>query len=160
VTRAYLALVHALAVIAAIALGLVALLVTFDVLARNLKLGAFPWILEVSEYSLPLATFFIAPWLLERNQHVRLDIFLHVAGATTARWIERLADLLGIAISVIFVVYGLRLIGDSMRLGSKIYKTLEIPEWWTFAPVPLCFALLTIGFARRLFGFVDRAAAT
>lgn len=148
--RTYYALVHALAVIAALVLGAMALLVTFDVIARNLRFGAFPWILEISEYSLPLATFLVAPWLLERNEHVRLDLLLQALSEPVARSIERLADLLGIAICAIFVVYSLRLIADSMQLGSRIYKTVEFPEWWTFAPVPLCFALLLIGFARRL----------
>lgn len=151
-SRTYQTLVKALAVAAALVLGVMALLVTFDVIARNLRLGAFPWILEVSEYSLPLATFFAAPWLLERNEHVRLDLLLRALGERAARWVERTADLLGMAISAIFVIYSLRLIADSMRLGSRVYKTVEFPEWWTFAPVPLCFALLFIGFGRRLAG--------
>ncbi|MFN0301445.1 MAG: TRAP transporter small permease [Burkholderiales bacterium] len=148
--RAYHALVHALAVIAALVLGLVAVLVTVDVLARNLQIGTLPWITEVSEYSLPLATFFVAPWLLHRGEHVRLDIALQRMGRRAALWTERIADLIGLAVCMVFVFYSIRLIDDSMRLGSKIYKTLEIPEWWTYAPVPLSFALLAIGFIRRL----------
>ncbi len=149
-SRAYHAIVHALAVIAALVLGLVALLVTIDVLARNLRIGTLAWIAEVSEYSLPLATFFVAPWLLDRGEHVRLDIALQLMGRRAALWTERIADCIGLAISLVFVFYSVRLIDDSIRLGSKIYKTLEIPEWWTYAPVPLCFALLAIGFIRRL----------
>ncbi|MFM9884031.1 MAG: TRAP transporter small permease [Burkholderiales bacterium] len=148
--RAYHALVHALAVIAALVLGLIAVLVTIDVLARNLRVGTIPWITEVSEYSLPLATFFVAPWLLDRGEHVRLDIFLQSMGRRAALWTERIADLIGLAVCAVFVFYSVRLIDDSMRIGSMIYKTLEIPEWWTYAPVPLCFALLAIGFLRRL----------
>ncbi len=149
-TRAYHALVHALAIIAALVLGLIAVLVTVDVLARNFRIGTLPWITEVSEYSLPLATFFVAPWLLDRGEHVRLDIALQMMGRRAALWTERIANLIGLAVCVVFVFYSVRLIDDSMRIGSKIYKTLEIPEWWTYAPVPLCFSLLAIGFLRRL----------
>ena len=74
--RAYRGLLRAGAVAAALLLGVLALLVTGDVLARNLGLGTLPWIIEVSEYSLPLATFLVAPWLLHRNEHVRLDVLL------------------------------------------------------------------------------------
>ena len=148
--RAYHWVVHALAVIAALVLGLVAVLVTVDVLARNLRFGTLPWITEVSEYSLPLATFFVAPWLLDRGAHVRLDILLQAMGRRAALWTERIANLIGLAVCAVFVFYGIRLIDDSMRLGSIIYKAIEIPEWWTYAPVPLCFALMAIGFLRRL----------
>jgi len=150
VLRAYHATVHALAVVAAVLLGLVALLVTIDVLARNLRLGSLGWINEVSEYSLPVATFFIAPWLLERAEHVRLDVFVQALGASAARWVARLADTIGLAVCLVFVVYGARLIADSYMLGSKLYKSFEMPEWWTFVPVPLAFSLMAIGFVRRL----------
>ena len=53
-----------------------ALLVTLDVVMRNVGLGTLAWVNEVSEYSLPVATLLIAPWLLHRNQHVRLDVLL------------------------------------------------------------------------------------
>lgn len=149
-TRTYLALVHALAVAAAAVLGLVAVLVTLDVVGRNMRIGGLTWINEVSEYSLPLATFLVAPWLLERAEHVRLDILVQSIGGAAARWIERAANLIGLAVCVVFVVFGTRLIADSFSLGAKLYKSLEIPEWWTFAPVPLSFALMAVGFMRRM----------
>ena len=53
-----------------------ALLVTGDVLGRNLGLGTLPWIVEASEYGLPLATFLIAPWLLARGSTSGVDALL------------------------------------------------------------------------------------
>ena len=57
--RAYHWLMHACGIGAALTIGVMALLVTFDVIARNTGLGSFPWVVEVSEYSLPLATFLV-----------------------------------------------------------------------------------------------------
>src|SRR3989304_4445116 len=74
--RAYRGGLHAGAGVAAPLLGALALLVPGDVVARNLGLGTLPWIIEVSEYSLPLATFLVAPWLLSRSEHVRLDTLI------------------------------------------------------------------------------------
>jgi TRAP-type C4-dicarboxylate transport system permease small subunit len=141
---------QACGVAAALVIGVLALLVTWDVIARNVGLGSFPWVVEVSEYSLPLATFLAAPWLLYRNQHVRLDMLLTGLPRGLARQIDRVADLIGLAVSLVFVWYGIKVIADSMALGSMIFKNLVFPEWYTFVPVPLSFALLAIEFVRRM----------
>jgi TRAP-type C4-dicarboxylate transport system permease small subunit len=150
--RGYRGLLHAGAVAAALLLGAVAVLVTGDVVARNLGLGTLPWIIEVSEYSLPLATFLVAPWLLHRGEHVRLDV---LAILLPARWVavlDRLAGLAGLAISMVFVVFGARAVWSSAQQGSLVIKAVVFPEWWLYAPVPACFALLAVEFLRRLAG--------
>jgi len=157
--RAYRRLLHALAGAAALLLGAVALLVTADVVARNVGLGAIAWVVEVSEYSLPVATFLVAPWLLQRNEHVRLDVMLTLLPPAAARALERCADLLGVAICAIFVWYGVKLVLDSARHGSMVVKTLTIPEWWQYALVPVCFLLLAIEFLRRLWATAPAAGS-
>jgi TRAP-type C4-dicarboxylate transport system permease small subunit len=148
--RAYRGLLHACAVVAAVLLGATALLITGDVVARNVGLGTLPWILEVSEYVLPLATFLVAPWLLARNDHVRLDVLLTALPPRLARALARGGDLIGLAVCAVFVVYGARAIASSAQQGSLVIKSVVFPEWWLYAPVPLCFALLAIEFVRRL----------
>ena len=146
----YVFLLKSLAAGAALLLGAMALLVTLDVVMRNVGLGTIAWVNEVSEYSLPVATLLIAPWLLHRNDHVRLDVLLVSLPAKAARTLEKLCDVIGIAICAVFVWYSIRLILDSSRIGSMVVKTLAIPEWWQYALVPVCFSLLAVEFARRL----------
>lgn len=148
--RAYGRLLHAGAVVAALLLGVLALLVTGDVVARNLGVGTLPWILEVSEYGLPLATFLVAPWLLYRNEHVRLDVLLTAIPAPAARALDRFSDVVGLGVSVVFVIYGGRAVASSAQQGSMVIKSVVFPEWWLYAPVPVCFAFLAIEFIRRL----------
>lgn len=153
VGRAYRRLLDIGAGAAALLLGAMVLLVTADVVARNLGLGTLPWIIDVTEYSLPLATFLVAPWLLHRGEHVRLDMLLTALPPAAARLLDRVADVLGLAICVVFIVYGAKAIGSSARQGSMVIKALVFPEWWLYAPVPVCFAFLAIEFARRLAGY-------
>jgi TRAP-type C4-dicarboxylate transport system permease small subunit len=148
--RAYGTLLKACAAAAALLLGATALAVTLDVVARNLGFGTLPWILEVSEYVLPLATFLVAPWLLHRNEHVRLDVVLHVARGRVGRLLEGTSNVLGLAICAVLVLYGVRTILNSAQQGAMVLKSVVFPEWWLYAPVPLCFALLSVEFARRL----------
>ncbi len=148
--RAYLLVLETLAAAAALLIGAMALAVTFDVLARNTGLGAFPWILEASEYALPVATFLAAPLLLARNQHVRLDALLHALPPRLARALDHAANGLGLAVCAVLVLYGVRTIVNSAQQGAMVVKSMVFPEWWLYAPVPLCFTLLALEFARRL----------
>ena len=144
---AYGKLLQGLAAAAAVLLGATALAITLDVIARNLGLGTVPWILEVSEYVLPLATFLAAPWLLYRNEHVRLDVLL-----ARLPWLKLVGNLVGLSVCVVLVVYGVRTILNSAAQNSMVLKSVVFPEWWLYAPVPLCFGLLSIEFLRRLAG--------
>jgi TRAP-type C4-dicarboxylate transport system permease small subunit len=146
----YRLLIQAFAWVAAIVLGVMALAVTLDVVARNLGWGNTGWVVELSEYALPVATLLVAPWLLYRNEHVRLDVVLTMLPKSIALRLERCADVLGILICAVFVWFGTKLIFDSASLGSMVVKTLSIPEWWQYALVPVCFFLLGVEFARRL----------
>ena len=148
--KVYGLIIQAMAWVAALVLGLMALAVTLDVVARNLGWGNTGWVVELSEYSLPLATLLVAPWLLYRNEHVRLDVLLTVLPKGMALALERLANVFGILICAVFVWYGSKLIVDSASLGSMVVKTLSIPEWWQYALVPVCFSFLAVEFARRL----------
>jgi TRAP-type C4-dicarboxylate transport system permease small subunit len=148
--KVYRVIIQAFAWVAAVVLGVMALAVTLDVVARNLGWGNTGWVVELSEYALPVATLLVAPWLLYRNEHVRLDVVLTMLPKNIALRLERCADVLGILICAVFVWFGTRLIFDSAGLGSMVVKTLSIPEWWQYALVPVCFFLLGVEFARRL----------
>jgi TRAP-type C4-dicarboxylate transport system permease small subunit len=148
--RAYRLILQAFAWVAAVVLGAMALAVTFDVVARNLGWGNTGWVVELTEYSLPVATLLVAPWLLHRNEHVRLDVVLTLIPKRIALLLERSADVLGILICAVFVWFSVILIFDSARLGSMVVKTLSIPEWWQYALIPVSFFLLAVEFARRL----------
>jgi len=149
--RIYHALMQACGGAAALSLGFSALLVAFDVVARNLNAVTLAWVVDVTEYSLPFATFLAAPWLLYRNEHVRLDLLLTSVPPRAARAIDRGADVLGLFICLVLLWFGVYVIADSARNGSMVDKTLSFPEWWLYVPVPFCFALLAAEFVRRMF---------
>ena len=148
--RLYRFILQAFAWAAGILLGAMALAVTLDVVIRNLRLGNTGWVVELTEYSLPVATLLVAPWLLHRNEHVRLDALLVSVPRKLALLLERVADVVGILICAVFVWFSVKLILDSASLGSMVVKTLAIPEWWQYVLMPVCFGLLAVEFARRL----------
>ena len=142
-------LFDALAFVAALILLAMVMIVTIDVLLRNITNGGISWANEVTEYALYVITLLTAPWLLRRGQHVRLDIILTIVPARVAWLMEAAGDALGLLLSLVLVRYGAGMTYDSARLGAITIKNLVFPEWWLLAPLPITFALLAIEFVFR-----------
>jgi TRAP-type C4-dicarboxylate transport system permease small subunit len=139
----------ALAVAAALILFAMVAIVTADVVLRNAVDAGIAWANEVSEYALYIMTLLTAPWLLRRGQHVRLDIVLTLVPARVAWLMEAAGDVLGFAVSVVLIRYGLVMTIDSWRLGAITIKNLVFPEWWLLALLPATFVLLAVEFVFR-----------
>src|SRR5262245_14657241 len=142
-------LFDALALIAALMLLAMVVVVTADIVLRNVGRGGFVWANEISEYSLYLMTLLTAPWLLRRGAHVRLDIILTLVPPRVAWLMEAVGDLLGFAVCVVLIRYGIAMTVDSYRIGAITIKNLVFPEWWLLAPLPLAFVLIAIEFVFR-----------
>jgi TRAP-type C4-dicarboxylate transport system permease small subunit len=138
-----------LALVAALLLLIMVVLVTADIVLRNIARVGFPWANEVTEYALYLTTLLTAPWLLRRGQHVRIDMMLVFAPPRVAWLCEAAADIIGFAASLVLVWYGTSMTLQSARLGSITIKNLVFPEWWLLWPLPVCFALLALEFVFR-----------
>lgn len=143
-------LVTALGYAAGIAIAVLAVAITTDVVIRNLGVGNFPWLLEVSEYVLFIATFLAAPWVLRENAHVSVDLLLTGLPVRARRALDAIANLLGMAICSILTWYALRVTRDGIERGDMIFKELVVPEWPFLAVVAFAGGLLVVEFATRL----------
>ena len=142
-------LLNALAVIAAMMLLAMVIIITADILLRNLIVKGFVWANEVSEYALYMITLLTAPWLLRRGQHVRLDLFLTALPKRGAWLLEAVGDIAGFIVCLIMIRYGALMTIDGIRTSSVTIKNLVFPEWWLLAPLPITFVLLAIEFVFR-----------
>jgi TRAP-type C4-dicarboxylate transport system permease small subunit len=148
-SNAFGKLLNALAVAAALTLLAMVVMVTADILLRNLTRTGFAWSNEVSEYALYVITLLTAPWLLRRGQHVRVDLVLTLVPVRVAWLMEAAGDVLGFAVCLVMMRYGFKMSIDSAVLDSITIKNLVFPEWWLLWPLPVCFALLAAEFAFR-----------
>jgi TRAP-type C4-dicarboxylate transport system permease small subunit len=150
ISKVHAALVGMLGFSAGVSLACLAVLITIDVTIRNLGVGNFPWLLEVSEYVLFASTFLAAPWVLRENAHVRVDLLLTALPRTAGRLLAGLADVLGLVISAVLTWYALRVTADALDRGDMIFKELVVPEWPFFVVVVVSGALLIAEFSLRL----------
>jgi len=148
--RAHALLMRLCGGIAITTIGVITLMVCWDVIARNLRWGYLPWVTELTEYALPLATLLAAPWLMWRGQHVRLDVLEMVLLPAARARMERASAATGLVVSLVLCGYGLVTLLDSKRSGALMLKALVFPEWWLYLPVPIGFGALTLECARRV----------
>ncbi|NNF80521.1 MAG: TRAP transporter small permease [Rhizobiales bacterium] len=148
--RAHTVLVTGLGYAAGIALAALALGITADVFLRNLGIANFAWLLEVSEYVLFISTFLAAPWVLRENAHVSVDLLLTGLAPSLRKFLNAVANLLGIGICATLTWYALRVTRDGIERGDMIFKELVVPEWPFLAVVAVTGALLVAEFVRRL----------
>jgi TRAP-type C4-dicarboxylate transport system permease small subunit len=142
-------LFDAMAVVAALILLVMVLLVSGDIVLRNLTRTGFAWANEVSEYALYMMTLLTAPWLLRRGQHVRIDLVLSMIPPRLAWFMEAAGDVIGFVVCLVMMRYGVNMAVDSAVLGSLTIKNLVFPEFWLLLPLPVAFALLAVEFVFR-----------
>src|SRR5262249_29022418 len=142
-------LFDALAAVAAGTLLALVILVTAGIALRDIAGSGFAWANEGSEYPLYIIKLLMAPRVVRRGQHIRIDLVLVMLPDRIAWLAELASDALGLAVSVVLVRYGIAMTYDSWRIGSITIKNLVFPEWWLLAPLPATFALLAIEFVFR-----------
>ena len=154
VSQAYGRLLAALALGGCAVMFAMMLVIVADVALRNLAVPGLPrgldWSNEVSELMLYLTTVLVAPWLLRQGQHIRVDILLTALPPRLAWYLEWVADTLGLACCLFMAWYGARATWASWTSGALNIKTLVTPEWWSLAPLPAMFVLLSVEMLFRM----------
>jgi TRAP-type transport system small permease protein len=149
-----------LAYLVGLMFGIGTALIALDVALRNLAGIGFPWLIDAIEYGLFAGTFLAAPWVLREGAHVRVDVVVSALPPRGAALLETIADLIGLAVCLILLWYGVKVTLTAEALGSMVLKSIIFPEWWALAVVPLSSLLLAIEFVMRLCRARGAPAAT
>lgn len=154
ISEAYGRFISALALFGCLLLLAMMLIIVTDVALRNFAFSGGPqglgWSNEVSEFLLYLITLSVAPWLLRQGQHIRVDILLQAIPKKLAWTLEWMGDLLGLVCCLVMSLYGTQATWASYSANSLSIKTLVTPEWWSLAPLPAVFTLLSIEMIFRM----------
>jgi len=153
-SNTYGRLLTGLALAGCVLLFAMMLVIVVDVGLRNLVVPGLPrglaWSNEVSELMLYLITMCVAPWLLRRGQHIRVDIVLRAIPPRVAWRLEWVGDVIGFGCCLVFAWIGTRAAWSSYASGALNIRTLVTPEWWALFPLPLVFILLAIEMLFRM----------
>jgi TRAP-type transport system small permease protein len=122
----------AVALIAAMMLG-----ITAEVILRIFGFPSLTGLIELTEYALFMSTFFVAPYLLRVNEHIRVDIVMTRVDPVAAKWVECGVLVVIMLISLVTGLVGAASMARTMREGTMIFKDLIFPQWWLDWVIPL-----------------------
>lgn len=136
----------ACAAIGAAILFFVAAIIVWEVISRALFGQSRLWVIEVSEYSLLFITFLGAPYLLEKNMHVVLDIVYDNLGPCLRRVAATINAALGLAICLILTIVGISVVMDQYGVGVRQTTVMAPLSFWITAALPVGMFLMSFQF--------------
>lgn len=136
----------ACAILGAAILFFVGAIIFWEVASRAIFDESRLWVIEVSEYSLLFITFLGAPYLLEKNMHVVLDLVYDSLRQPFRRIATVLNAVIGLAICVILAVVGVGVVIDQFEVGVRQVTVLRPQSWWITAALPFGMFLMAFQF--------------
>lgn len=138
------------AVLGAVLLSMIAAIICFEVLIRWLGGASQLWVIEVSEYALLFITFLGAPYLLEKNLHVVMDL---VYDSLSGRWrllLQLMNATIGFALCAVLTVVGISVVIEQYGLGVRQVTVMRPQSWWITAALPVGMALMAVQFLDQI----------
>ena len=141
---------HICAALVAVSIALMAFLIPLNLFMVKVQLGGIWWLFEGVEYVLYMGVFIGAPWVLQKNAHVKVDVLLVNLPNNAAVKLERFIDFLGLVICGFLCFYGIRATHIEWIDGTLPDKDLRIANWIVLSVFALSFSMLTIEFLLRM----------
>jgi len=125
------------------------LIVCIEVFMRYFLNRPQTWVVETTEFGLLFIAFLGAAYLLKQEWHVKIDMVLGRLSPRGQALLNTITSILGIAICLIFVVYGTQATMMCFEIGRRTRGAMLTLQWPLIMIMPIGFFLLSIQFLRR-----------
>jgi len=112
---------------------IVAVLVTYEVIARTLFGASSGWVHDLSAYLMGLITFCGAAYALAEGAHVGVDIVIAHVGPRARRRLSLVADSVVVAVVATLAWLGCRFWWDAYSSGERSWGLFEINLWMPYS---------------------------
>jgi C4-dicarboxylate transporter, DctQ subunit len=148
VARLHDALVYGMAYIAAFLMGAMMVVITLDVVLRNLGYQSSAHFFTFTEYALLIVPCLGAPWLAREKGHIYVEIALNAFSPGVRRRMTVAIGILCITVCLVIAWYGFQVTLRDFVQNEKDVRSLDMPRWMIVAFVPLSFAMMALEFLR------------
>lgn len=138
------------AIIGASLLFFVASIICFEVTVRALGGASRLWVIETSEYALLFITFLGAPYLLEKNRHVVLDLIYNSLHGRRRLAVQVLNCLIGFVVCALLTFVGVEVVLDQFHTGIREVTVMRPLSWWITAALPIGTGLMSVQFLDQI----------
>jgi TRAP-type C4-dicarboxylate transport system permease small subunit len=130
-------------------LGLMVALVVFEVFTREVFNISFGWSIDFTSYALLYIGFLGAGWLLREGGHVSVTILEEYLHARALKTLDIFVILLGLIMSVVLTVYGVKVTLDLLINDVRSLTVLKTPLAYVVMAIPLGSFVLSMEFIRK-----------
>ena len=148
------AIVRYFAYLAAVLLVLMALAISFDVILRSVINMPLKWVFEATEYALLFITFLGVTWVLQRDEHVRLDLLLNSLQRRGRAVIEAITSLVMASVCLVITWSSAHHEIYLFQNDITIQKYYNILEYTVFFIIPVGFFLLFVQSLKRTYQYI------
>ena len=153
--KSYNFILNAMAVLAGILIFLVFVMIVVDVTMRIVGLKPPLFTIAVVEYILLWFAMLAAPWLVRIKGHVFIDAVTQFLPKKLQTVIAKIVYSICIVSSSIYCVHAAGLLHQAWTKDMIDVRSIDMPQWILFGPMPLCFFFVATEFARYLIGIDD-----
>ncbi len=125
------------------------LLVTETIFARMLKLSVPIWGIQVAEYCLLWITLLAAPWLLKKEQHVKIEFVLNKLDPRAQSLVTAMTSIMGAMVFLGLAWYSGQTSWSNWHIMDV--KAAYIPKGPALSVIPIASFLLFVQFLRRAY---------
>ncbi len=141
------------AILGSVILAGITLLVGSDVIMRYFFNRPIENVFEISEHSLVFITFLVAPWVLKKDQHVKMDGILNQFNKKTQSLISTITSIIGAIVCLLLFIYGFQGTWDYFQRDLSFPGGMRIKQYPILSVIVLSYIMLSIQFIRRSHGF-------
>src|SRR5262245_16010326 len=150
ISRAYDALIYDMAMVAGFLLAAMMVIITLDVVLRNLGYQSSAHFFTFTEYALLIVPWLGAPWLAREKGHIYVEILLMSMPEKARRRMTMLIGVICIAVCLVVAWYGFEVTWRDFVQNEKDVRSMDFPRWMVVGFIPLSFLMMAIEFARFL----------
>tara|TARA_R110002072_G_scaffold118593_12_gene250534 strand:+ start:363 stop:875 length:513 start_codon:yes stop_codon:yes gene_type:complete len=154
-SRGYNVILNGMAAFAGILIFLSFLMIVVDVTMRIVGLIPPAFTISVVEYILLWFTMLAAPWLVRIKGHVFIDAVTQFLPAAVKKVIAKIVYAICTVAASIYCVHAAGLVMVAWQDSMVDVRSVDMPLWTLYLPMPVCLLFVAIEFARYLIGIDD-----
>jgi C4-dicarboxylate transporter DctQ subunit len=148
--RGYDAVLYGMAYAAGLLMAAMMVVITLDVVLRNLGYQSSAHFFTFTEYALLAVPCLGAPWLVREKGHIYVEILLMALSPRRRSALTFFIGIICVVVCAVVAWYGFAVtIGDFVQ-NEKDVRSLDMPRWIVVGFIPLSFTMMAIEFLRFL----------
>ena len=148
VAKGYDAVLHGMAYLAAFLMVAMMVVITLDVILRNLGYQSSAHFFTFTEYALLIVPCLGAPWLVREKGHVYVEILLMQLGRRKRSALRFAIGVVCIVVCAVVAWYGFTVTLNDFLQNEKDVRSLDMPRWIVVGFIPLGFGMMGLEFLR------------